>query len=187
MLKRIVWIFAVLLLGACGAQTTEQATTYTTVEAASIKAGDAVPAPQSEPVLTIAGNIGQTNQTDQLVFDMDTLEDVGLVEYTVPDPFLEKDVTYQGVLLKDLLAVAQADAAAATLSATALNDYQINIPFADFSDKDVIIATRRDGERMPVSDKGPLEIVFPYHQMSGFDEELFNAYWIWQLKSLEIQ
>jgi hypothetical protein len=42
---------------------------------------------------------------------------------------------------------------------TALNDYVTEIPAADARKFGVILALKRDGQYMPVSDKGPIFII----------------------------
>jgi hypothetical protein len=49
-----------------------------------------------------------------------------------------------------------------TVQALALNDYSTDIPMEDFEKYNVILALKRDGEYMPVRDKGPLFVVYPY-------------------------
>ncbi len=172
----------VLLLAACGAAATP---TFTAVQPATISAGSAIPAPKDAVVLTLSGKIKQTNASGKLDFDMATLEQLGTVKYTVLDPFLKKDVTYEGVLLTTLLAAAQSDAAATTLQAVAINDYKVPMPMT-VTKYAVLLATKRDGERMPVADKGPIEIVFPYNT-EKLDHTLYDPFWVWQLRSLEVQ
>ena len=46
--------------------------------------------------------------------------------------------------------------------ADALNDYSTEIPVEDFANYSVILALKRNGEYMPVRDKGPLFIVYPF-------------------------
>jgi hypothetical protein len=39
---------------------------------------------------------------------------------------------------------------------------------------------------MPVSTRGPSMLVFPYAHYD-FDEAVYNNYWIWQLKQIDVQ
>ena len=56
----------------------------------------------------------------------------------------------------------QVEATGRRVSVVALNDYASEIPVEDFSKYKVILALKRNGEYMPVRDKGPLFIVYPY-------------------------
>ncbi len=49
-----------------------------------------------------------------------------------------------------------------------------------------MLATKRDGQRMPVSDKRPLEIVFPYNSFE-IDPVAYDPMWVWQLRSIEVR
>lgn len=44
-------------------------------------------------VLSLTGNIGATNGPGRLDFDMATLEKLGLIEFTVDDPYLKRATT----------------------------------------------------------------------------------------------
>ncbi|XSG76181.1 molybdopterin-dependent oxidoreductase [Herpetosiphon llansteffanensis] len=181
----VINLFVLGSLIACGNPTTDPASAYTVVTPATINAGDPIPAPTSEVVLSLSGLIGQTNNGQQLDFSMETLEQLGVVEYTLADPFLGRSVTYQGVLISSIFAAAKVGDSAKTIKAIALNDYSVDIPIDELRTMPVILATRLDGERMAVSDKGPLEIVFPYHAYK-LEHEKYVGMWIWQLRSMEI-
>ncbi|GAA5527904.1 molybdopterin-dependent oxidoreductase [Herpetosiphon gulosus] len=185
---RLLMVTMVVLgsLVACGETTIDPASTYKVITPASIKAGEAIPAPSSEVILSLSGLIGQTNNAQQLDFSMDTLEQLGVVEYTLEDPFLGRTVTYQGVLISSIFEAAKVAEGAKTVKAVALNDYSIDIPIDELRTMPVILATRLDGERMAVADKGPLEIVFPYHAYK-LEHEKYVGMWIWQLRSMEIK
>ncbi len=191
-MQRILSVVAGLLLSlalaACTTTATEQPAepAYTTISAGTLTPDDDVPAPDGDVILTLQGAIGQTNTDDQLVFDMETLEQIGLIEYTLPeDPYADRAVTYQGVLLGDVLAVAAVPDDAETLHAIALDDYTVDIPL-DVTRWPVMLATRQDGERIPISDKGPVRVVFPYGQFD-IDQDFYDPMWIWNLRTIEVR
>jgi hypothetical protein len=39
---------------------------------------------------------------------------------------------------------------------------------------------------MPISTRGPAMLVFPYNDFD-FDRAVYDNYWIWQIKSIEVQ
>lgn len=178
-------------LTACGgysANTTTESDEpiYTRVSDATLSAGDEIPTPEGDIILTVTGNIGTTNVDESIQFDMATLESMGEVEYEVTDPFSEEDVVYRGVLMTDFLSVLQVPEDATTLSLTALNDYSIDIPLEELTERPVILALRADGEYMSIADRGPSMVVFPYNYFE-YDTEAFNNYWIWQIADAEVQ
>ncbi|NJP04625.1 MAG: hypothetical protein HC837_02810 [Chloroflexaceae bacterium] len=137
--------------------------------------------------MTLTGKIKRTNQGDELVFDMELLESLGVIEYTVqnPSPEREQADTHQGVLLENLFALAEIDADATKAHAIAWDDYTVDIPIS-VTQWPVMITTRRNGERISFHDLGPLQVIFPYHR---FDIEpvIYDPMWIHQVHTLEIQ
>ncbi len=184
LLHRAWTIIMCLILAACGIAPARDAG-YTLIHAGSIQPGDILPPPAGTVLLTLTGKIGVTNVADRLEFDMETLEQIGLVEYTVDDPHLVKTVTYRGVLLEQLLAVAQVPPDATMLWATAVDDYQTLIPLSVLQ-WPVMVATMRDGERMSLATKGPLQIAFPYNTFE-IDPIVHDPMWVWHLAALEVR
>lgn len=160
---------------------------YAVLESARISPGDAVPAPSGDVVLSLDGAISNVNNGERLDFDLETLESLGTVTYSVDDPQAEgRVVEFSGVLLETVLAVAQPAGGAQTLVAAALNDYSIEIPLADASESPVLIATRADGRTMPVDRFGPIRIVYPYDS-HDLDPVEHDPRWVWQLASIRVR
>ena len=186
-----ILLILVIALAACGkdedkeeSQATQEPV-YTIVKAGSLKPGDSIPAPAGDVVLTVTGSVRNFNDGNSIVMDVSTIESVGEVEYTVNDPFEEVEVTYGGVLMRDLIALWDVDPEATTLSFLALNDYQVDVSLKDVLDYPVVFAMKRNSEYMPVSTRGPAMLVFPYDDFE-FDKTVYNDYWVWQIKSIDI-
>jgi hypothetical protein len=75
----------------------------------------------------------------------------------------------------------------ATITLTALNDYAITIPAADFDRYDVVLAYARDGQAMPVRDKGPLWVVYPLDGHPELNTEETHSKMIWQVRRLDVE
>lgn len=178
-----VLFFLGLLLAACNRS---DPPVYTPITEPTLQAGDAIPTPTENSILTVSGLIGMTNQNGNIVMDMPTIEALGLVEYSVIDPFKDEEITYTGVLMADLLDLWQVDEQAATLHMVALNDYQVDIPLQLIREYPVIFALQADGEYMPVADKGPAMLVWPYDHFE-FERPLSDSYWIWQIKAIDVR
>ena len=101
-------------------------------------------------------------------------------------PWTREPHAYAGPLLRDVLVAAGADLSASTLRAVALNDYQITIPLKDALGHPVIVAHLRDGKPMPVRDRGPLFIIYPFDSDAELQSTRFYQRAIWQLKSLQV-
>ena len=50
----------------------------------------------------------------------------------------------------------------------------------------VLLAMQADGIYMAVEDRGPAMLVFPYDQFH-FDRPAYDAYWVWQIKTIHVQ
>ena len=179
---------AITLAAGCGSDdsSTETApTAYTEVRDATFDMTEGFGSPTGPVVLTIGGNISESNTEDgTLELDIDQLESLPLVEYETPDLQAEGGVvTFSGVLLTDLLdAVGARDIT--SLHTTALNDYSIDIPASDL-DHAVMVATRVNGERMSVERYGPTRIVYPYGT-ENLDPVEYDPRWIWQLAEIDV-
>lgn len=177
-----VAIVAVALVG-CGAGADEQI--YEVVSTRIISPGDEIPAPEGEVVLTVTGRISETNVGDTLVFDMETLENLGLVTYEVSDPWLQDNVSYTGVLLSDLLQVAGAAGAATEVNALALDGYAAPIPFSEFDKWPVLLATQAAGSYMSIENNGPTRIIFPYDLIEDITDARNMS--VWNMEILEVR
>lgn len=180
-------LLIILMAAACApaATPTPSAAVYTVVSEGTLNAGSDIPVPE-EGILTVTGKIGAANDGDAIVMDLAALEAVGLVDYTVTDPFENKEITYRGVLMSDLLALWGVPDDATTLHMVALNDYAVDVPLSEVRKYPVVFALQADGEYLPVSTRGPAMLVFPYDDFE-FEQQVYNDYWIWQIKSIDVQ
>jgi hypothetical protein len=174
------------VLAACAPAPTATPEVYQRISEGTLNAGDAIPVPTENVVLTVTGKIGAANSGESIEMDMPTIESVGLVDLRVHDPFDDKDVTFEGVLMSDLLALWKVPDDATNLDMIALNDYVVNVPISDIQSYPVIFAIKADGEYMPVSTRGPAMLVYPYGHFD-FDQQIYNDRWIWQIKSINVQ
>ena len=174
---------AILVLAGCGSGADEPI--YEVVSEATIAPGDEVPPPEGEVVLVVTGRIGKTNVDDTLVFDMETLEEIGLVRYEVSDPWLQESVAYTGVLLSDLLQVAGADETASEVNALALDGYASPIPFSEMDKWPVLLATQADGSYMDIENSGPTRIIFPYDLIDDITDARNMS--VWNMEILEVR
>lgn len=159
---------------------------YHVVAAATLKPGVAIPPPQQELLLTVTGKIKNVNHEDAIQMDRTTIEAVGLVEYTVTDPFEQRPIRYRGVLMRDLLNLWQVADDATIAQLTALNDYKIDIPLDEFRQYPILFALQADGVYMEPDYRGPAMIVYPVDQYQ-FEPLAVQRKWIWQIKAINIQ
>jgi hypothetical protein len=142
-------------------------------------------APSGEPILAVSGSITNTNDGDIASLDREMLEAIGTVKISTMTPWYDNVVEFEGVSMKALMDYVGAQGSEVT--AIALNDYRSVIPMSDFEAYDVILAMKRDGEIMPIRDKGPLFIVYPYDSDPDLKSERYYSRSVWQVKELEVR
>ncbi|MDJ1157783.1 molybdopterin-dependent oxidoreductase [Chelatococcus sp. SYSU_G07232] len=141
--------------------------------------------PTEKPILTISGKITVTNATGAAQFDRQMLEALGTASIKTKTPWYPEPVQFEGVPLAKLMKAVGAEGQ--TVVATALNDYSAEIPIQDFTAYNAILALKRDGKYMPVQDKGPLFIIYPYDSNPELNTQKFYARSVWQVKSLVVK
>lgn len=83
-------------------------------------------------------------------------------------------------LMQDLAPEAQ------SISATAINDYAVEIPRSGWADGAALLAYLNHGEPMSLREKGPLWIVFPFDADPAYRQEVVYARSIWQLDRISV-
>jgi len=163
---------------------------YTMVSEATLAPGDPIVTPEGETILTVTGFIGQHNDQTAtratVLFDMPTLESLGLVEYDARDIVDdEPEVFFTGVLVSDLLAALQVSENATAISLVASDGYSIEIPLSDIEDYPVLLATQENGQYIDPENRGPIRIVYPRDDFE-FPEDN-SSRWIWSVVSIEVK
>lgn len=100
-------------------------------------------------------------------------------------PWTGENTKFTGVLLRDLLSALEVDGE--VIHATALNDYKVDLPRDDATTYDVLVATRIDGKRMSIRDKGPFWIIYPLSQNPDLLDLGAEDKMIWQLAELAVE
>lgn len=80
----------------------------------------------------------------------------------------------------------RAGARGKVMTASALNDYEISIPFEDLQ-FEPLLAMKVDGQVLTVRDKGPLWIVYPRDAHEVLDDVKYYSRWVWQLNRLHVE
>ena len=143
-----------------------------------------LPAPEGEVLLAVRGAIARTNAGDAALFDRAMLEALPAQTFATSTIWTEGVRDFTGVALATLLD--RVGAEGATLRATALNDYGVEIPVSDAVPGGPMVAYAMDGAPMSVRDKGPLWIVYPYDADAAYRTEVVYARSIWQLSEVEV-
>jgi len=165
---------------------------YLSIMVAIITAGhvtsgraDEISRPGGEVILSISGKIENTNAEGVAEFDRAMLEDLGLVDIKTATPWYDGEMVFSGVPFSTLLEFVGAEGD--TITAVALNDYEVSIPVSDAAETGVILASRLNGEEMTVRNKGPLFVIYPYDDMQELDNQTYYSRSAWQVIRLEIE
>jgi hypothetical protein len=71
--------------------------------------------------------------------------------------------------------------------AVALNDYSAELPIADIRKHNVLLALKRNGEYMPVRNKGPIFIVYNFDSDPELKNQKFYSHSVWNIARLEVR
>jgi hypothetical protein len=132
-------------------------------------------------ILEVSGAISTEDPNGKILFDIEKLESLGLYEIITETPWTDGPVRFEGVRGQDLMDYV--GASGATISATAINDYTVEIPTSDFAEFGAIFATRIDGNLMTVRNRGPVWIIYPWSSTPEIQNEVYYTRSIWQLNS----
>jgi hypothetical protein len=150
----------------------------------SVRASD-LAQPTGEVLLSVTGDIANTNADGAALFDRAMLEALPSVTIQTQTIWTEGLQTFTGVQLVDLAAFVGTDAE--SLRATAVNDYAVSIPSEDWVDGGPILAYLNNGAPMSLRDKGPLWVIYPYDSKPAYQSEVAYSRSIWQLDRIEME
>lgn len=145
----------------------------------------ALPTPEGSIVLEVRGALSRINSEDAAQFDMEMLQALPTARLETTTAVTDGMRVFEGFLMRDLLDLV--DARGSTVTASALNEYAIDIAIEEFDRFDIVVAYRMDGEPLLPSDKGPLWIVYPRDQHAELQDIRYDYRWVWQLRWLDIQ
>ncbi len=141
--------------------------------------------PTDKILLTISGSIKFTNGPGVATFDLPMLDRLTQRKSVVETPWTTGKVAFEGPLASSILDAV--GASGSKVLVTALNDYTSEVPIEDFRKWPVILATRLNGKAIPVREKGPLFIIYPFDAYPNLYNELYFTRSVWQIKTLEIR
>ena len=141
--------------------------------------------PAGKVVLTMSGKIANTNKDGTAQFDVAMLEKLGMQSFSTATPWYDGKVKFEGVPMAKLME--HVGATGSTITVKALNDYATEIPMEDFKKYPVILAIKRNDSYMPVRDKGPLFVMYPFDKNPELRSKQFYGRAVWQVARLEVK
>lgn len=152
------------------------------VASSSLRAAENLSVPRGRTILSVSGLISNFNKDGAAEFDLPMLEAMGLDEFETTTPWYEGRTRFEGVRMRKIMTAVGATGQSVT--AVALNNYSTDIPIADFDRYGTLLATKRNGAYMPVRDKGPLFIVYPYDSAPELKAPQYYTRSAWQVAKL---
>lgn len=140
--------------------------------------------PKGRVVLTVSGRIGIRNAEKAAAFDMDMLAALPQHTFSTRTPWYPEAHKFTGPLLRDVLAAVGAQGK--NLRAIALNDYKVDLPVGDALKFNLVLARLMDDKPMPVRDKGPLFLIYPFDADETLRNERYYSRSAWQLKAIDV-
>lgn len=145
----------------------------------------ALEAPKGRVILTVSGNITETNSDQGALFDREMLLELGVDSMDTGTPWTEGVNTFSGPRLAALLDTVGAKGE--SLSVTALNDYSANLPVQDAYDHNIMLAMDVNGKKMSVRDKGPIFVLYPFADDPSLNNEVIHNRSVWQVKAITVK
>lgn len=159
-------------------------TCSTGLRASPLLASPTLAKPSGEVLLEIDGDIAAHNDAGRALLDRAMLEALPQKNVKTTTIWTKGVLDFSGPPLQVVLDLVGAGPGA--IEAAALNDYIVTVPRNLLEAEVPIIAHRIDGRPFPVSEKGPLWIVFPYDADPKYRQEMVFNVSIWQLSTLRL-
>jgi hypothetical protein len=147
-------------------------------------AAEPLPAPQGDVLLRVSGSIAVANDGADAAFDLSMLESLPQRRFATGTIWTEGRSAYVGVPLGTLLERLGAHGGA--VRAVALNDYVATIPIAELQGDAPVVVYLRDGATIPVRERGPLWILYPFDDEPVWRTEVAYSRSVWQLVRLDV-
>ncbi len=105
------------------------------------------------------------------------------IDWTIWDPYKVRTNHYQGIALQYLVRALAPNAQSIRLRA--INDYITVLERHEWESLPIMLATRDEGARMTVANKGPARIVYPQTRDNERVMQIYAPKWIWQIVDVE--
>ncbi|OQP85048.1 hypothetical protein BTR14_16935 [Rhizobium rhizosphaerae] len=145
-----------------------------------IPALGAASARADETILTLRDEKG-TRIAAQTLAEMDALPQQS---FRTTTPWHKGVVEFSGVTLKAYLDAAKVSPE--KIRFVALNDYVVDADVASLIRGGALLATRQNGVPLPVSDKGPVFVIFNFDANPELHHQFYLSRAVWQLAEIDI-
>ncbi len=129
-------------------------------------------------------NVLLTDGTERHL-SLEELDAFRQVAFSTTTIWTDGEVRFSGVPVSVILDETEAEGR--TLRLTALNDYVVEMPVAELEADAPIVATRMDGETMPIRGKGPFWVIYPFDENPAYNSEVNYSRSVWQLVQIAMR
>ena len=137
----------------------------------------------SEPILKVQGL--SSGQQTSIALDLSAMDKMPQTTFSTTTPWHSGVTEFSGVSLKDFLSSTQLSGK--KLQIIALNDYEVQADISEMLEAGALLATRQNGAIMPVSDKGPVFLVFPFDSRPELQHQTYYSRAVWQIAEINVQ
>lgn len=125
------------------------------------------------------------NGEQEKAFDLAALDALPQQQFSTSTIWTEGVITFSGPSLRSVLDAAGVESAA-SIEASALNEYAVAFDVEELEQDVPIIATRMDGKTFGPRQLGPLWIVYPFDRNIAYRSDLVYARSLWQLTRIAV-
>jgi hypothetical protein len=140
------------------------------------------PADFPEPPDTVAFNVQKNGKSVPVTLRQ--LEKLGLYRVTTPSPYEKGQLTFEGVLFRDVLKLVGLEGED-SVALRAVDEYVQIVPREDWTEGPLLLATRQDGKLLTRRTQGPTRLIYPLKDYPAFDTPIRKPRWVWLIKTLE--
>lgn len=146
-------------------------------------ADEPFPEPVGDVLLTISADSDNDGEPEQQFgLDLAGIETTGTITRTIFEPFVSRDIEFTGVDAALFLARAGIEPDD-PVTWRALDDYEVTSTRSELARSGAILATRGDGDLLPIEDGGPLRLVFTNPE-GGLGRD--TNQWIWSIAEVRL-
>lgn len=145
---------------------------------------DALPSFHGPVILTVTGLPLADHPDGEAIFDLPILEALGQTKIETTSIWTDGKHVFTGVPLAALVHLLKIEGT--NLRLHALNDYAADIPAAEVEDNAPILAYEMDGAPMPVRDKGPIWVIYPYDADARYRTDTSFTRSVWELDRIDV-
>jgi len=147
---------------------------------ATMLAGCAQEAEVGDAIMTVTGDIGNTNSGDKYVFDEARFEEHS-VDLVIDDVWMGEGQQYRGILLSSVIEIVKPGSDVTTISVIAVDGKSAEVAIEDAMNMDILMVHYLDGTILGEDIGGPLKIAFGADAQEVYPDDSW-MWWVAELK-----